>query len=341
MREKVVRLEAGVRVAPDEDDEALLRMTEDVGRLTAETLPLENTGEAEAESVREQMKRPGIDGSDVRLGAIVLLLLTYSLRFRQSDEAFSQLLELIAFILPAGNRIPRSLYMLRKLLGAYVKLPKIHYYCAFCYTHVERNARTCSNPVCVKDLTKSGAMAYFVLHDLVEQIARLFQKKQFCKEVRTHRFKHYRKKKNPTDISDVYDGQNYKRIFDEGFLAEENNISFCMNTDGVPVFISSKIQMWPVYLMINELPLAQRKLKENVVLYGIWIGRNKPMMWSYLKPLKDQMETISKGVSVTDYAGNLINVAACILSCVCDLPAKSMVSNNIFCYLNMLPKYVT
>ena len=57
LREKVVRLEAGVRVAPDEDDEALLRMTEDVGRLTAETLPLENTGEAEAESVREQMKR--------------------------------------------------------------------------------------------------------------------------------------------------------------------------------------------------------------------------------------------------------------------------------------------
>lgn len=58
-----------------------------------------------------------------------------------------------------------------------------------------------------------------------------------------------------TDIVDVYCGQEYQR---HSFLRDENNISFTVNTDGVNIFRSSKYSLWPVWLVINELPPAER-----------------------------------------------------------------------------------
>ncbi len=55
------------------------------------------------------------------------------------------------------------------------------------------------------------------------------------------------------EISDVYDGQGYKKH--SVFLSEPTNLSFLVNTDGVALFNSSKISMW---LGINELPLSKR-----------------------------------------------------------------------------------
>ncbi len=58
------------------------------------------------------------------------------------------------------------------------------------------------------------------------------------------------------EISDVYDGQGYKKHSD--FLSEPTNLLFLVNTDGVAMFNSSKISMWSIWLAINELPLSKR-----------------------------------------------------------------------------------
>ncbi len=58
------------------------------------------------------------------------------------------------------------------------------------------------------------------------------------------------------EISDFYDGQGYKNH--SVFLSEPTNLSFLMNTDGVALFNSSKVSMWPIWLGINELPLSKR-----------------------------------------------------------------------------------
>jgi len=47
------------------------------------------------------------------------------------------------------------------------------------------------------------------------------------------------------------------------FLSNPNNISFSWYTDGIPVFKSSKLALWPLYLTINELPFEERKKREN------------------------------------------------------------------------------
>ena len=43
-----------------------------------------------------------------------------------------------------------------------------------------------------------------------------------------------------------------------GFLSQLHNISFTINTDGVSKYSSRAGHLWPVYIMINELPKEHR-----------------------------------------------------------------------------------
>ena len=57
---------------------------------------------------------------------------------------------------------------------------------------------------------------------------------------------------------DIKDGFVYQQLVSNGFLSKSNNISFQLNTDGVPVFKSSGCSFWPIHLLINELPPSIR-----------------------------------------------------------------------------------
>ena len=60
-------------------------------------------------------------------------------------------------------------------------------------------------------------------------------------------------------ITDIIDGKNYQRLCEAGqFLTNPSNISFIFNTDGAPLYSSSCISLWPVFLAINELPSPER-----------------------------------------------------------------------------------
>ena len=56
----------------------------------------------------------------------------------------------------------------------------------------------------------------------------------------------------PDVIQYVYDGEQYKKHF--VFLSHHSHVSFTCNSDGVVIFRSSKVELWPVWLCINELP---------------------------------------------------------------------------------------
>ena len=60
-------------------------------------------------------------------------------------------------------------------------------------------------------------------------------------------------------IADIYDGQLHRNLqADNGPLADEHSVSLLLNTDGIVVFHSTSHTMWPVLLMINELPFSKR-----------------------------------------------------------------------------------
>lgn len=61
-----------------------------------------------------------------------------------------------------------------------------------------------------------------------------------------------------------------KKFFENnGILSNENNSSFSLNTDGAPLFKSSSVSIWPVYMLVSELPRLDFKQKN-------------PQMWSFL-----------------------------------------------------------
>lgn len=66
-------------------------------------------------------------------------------------------------------------------------------------------------------------------------------------------------KRADNNIEDVYDGTLYQgKCGPGGFLSEPYNLSVKLNTDGVAIFRSSQFGVWPLFLLVNELPPSLR-----------------------------------------------------------------------------------
>jgi hypothetical protein len=73
------------------------------------------------------------------------------------------------------------------------------------------------------------------------------------------KYRFQRVKRADRNIEDVYDGQLYQSKYGQGgFLSQQNNISLKINTDGVAIFHSSQFGIWPLFMLINELPPTLR-----------------------------------------------------------------------------------
>ena len=114
-------------------------------------------------------------------------------------------------------------------------------------------------------------------------------------------------------------------------LREYKNLSLMWNVDGVPLFKSSKYTLWPMYLLINELPYKQRVLKENSVLAGLWFGEEKPNMSFYLKPIVEELITLENhGIEISSpHISKQFICKVILLAGSCDLPAKCFVLNSV------------
>ncbi len=72
-------------------------------------------------------------------------------------------------------------------------------------------------------------------------------------------------------LSDIKDGLLFRYMF-ESALLNDKSISLVLNTDGVNVFKSNKFSIWPVLLMINELPFTDRYLLHHQSTQCIFIS---------------------------------------------------------------------
>ena len=202
----------------------------------------------------------------------MVLILYLSIRFSLSGTALSNLLLLIHLMLPKFSNLCKTLHYFRKNFQS-IKTRMHCHYCNTCFfKRVDHSLQNC--PKCGYDLLLNSNKVYFVEFPIINQI------KSFLKHVGFYESLQYRFKQNKIsteNIEDIYDGLIYQKHFKNyGFLANPGNLSFLWNTDGVPLFKSSKISTWPIFLIINDLEPSLTFKSENIIFAGIWYSSKKP-----------------------------------------------------------------
>lgn len=117
---------------------------------------------------------------------------------------------------------------------------------------------------------------------------------------------------NGSDIGDILDGTISKETV--------------ANTLCVEVHKKSSSSLWPIYIVINNLPPEIRYKEEKMILVGMHFGR-KPEMNLFLLSLVHEMQEL-RGSGITfKINGRQTTLTPLILACVTDLPAKHAVSH--------------
>lgn len=123
---------------------------------------------------------------------------------------------------------------------------------------------------------------------------------------------------------DITSGLYYKSI-----RSKSNSpfLSLSVNTDGIKIFKSAKASsVWPLLVVVNEVPKEHRYKKENFVVAGLWFGKD-PDMAMFMRFLIEEIEEISaKGLSVVlNGKPEFLNMHNIIFTS--DSPAKAKVLN--------------
>lgn len=99
------------------------------------------------------------------------------------------------------------------------------------------------------------------------------------------------------------------------------------NLDGVPIFKSRNVQLWPIQITIMDLPPLIRQ--SFVAVCGLWIGESKPNMNTYLRPMCTSLvKLFQEGFHWTHPITNS-EVTSKVLAplAVLDAPARALVLN--------------
>ena len=200
------------------------------------------------------------------------------------------LLVLISFHCGLPNYCFKTLYTFKEYFQNLNSSLKFHNYYSKCNVSIDKEMPTCPNRLCLQDLTVPEKISFFIEISIEDQIRSLFAKTGIW-NLLNHRFSRVKKGKN--NIEDIYDGKQYRRFFKNGgILDDQRNISLTWNTDGIPVFKSSKLAIWPLYFTVNELPYADRISRNNMIVAGLWFGSSKPNMLTYLKPFHSSLRNL-------------------------------------------------
>ncbi|KAL5509603.1 hypothetical protein EMCRGX_G004997 [Ephydatia muelleri] len=123
-------------------------------------------------------------------------------------------------------------------------------------------------------------------------------------------------------IDDIWSGDTLCKDAD---LQTNSFLALGISTDGVALFKSSKTSLWPVYLLIQNLPPQVRFKGENIILCGIWQGSRKPDMNVLLKPVVKSIQQLKEhGVIIQTPIGPKLYHAKLVLG-IFDAPAKASV----------------
>lgn len=191
-----------------------------------------------------------------------------------------------------------------------------HYYCGVCSSYIgipatknsELRCNICLSTQTVHQNIEMGN--FFICLPLRDQLQGLLENQPIMNGMC---------QQNRDVVSDVCDGKVYKHLKS----LSDSFVSLSFNCDGMPVFQSSKFNIWPLLCSVNEVPPEKRD--KHVLLCALWFGSSKPVMTSFLKPF---VEECKNGLSWHDPADKSVTTAKVYVLCaICDAVARSLLQN--------------
>ena len=109
------------------------------------------------------------------------------------------------------------------------------------------------------------------------------------------------------------------------FLDVPYNLGLILNVDWFRPYEHTQYSIGVIYLVIINLPRAERYRLENVISVGCIPGPKEPTtMNSYLKPLVDDLLVLWEGIPIAHTSCDFpIVIRGALLAVSCDIPATS------------------
>ena len=197
-----------------------------------------------------------------------LSLLAFILRHKLTGVAAGDLISLQKVICPDSSILGSTKYeeLLERTDGVHFK---VKHYCPCCQNVFPENPDVyqCEIPNCVGLRYEGGLSAqtkvtrrprnFFVIADVSCQLKCLLEQDGMLESIYEMKAKEkLARDSNIQSISDITEGHYYRSLMKEGeLLVNPNCISALFNTDGIPLYKSSRVKLWPIFLAINEIPL--------------------------------------------------------------------------------------
>lgn len=263
------------------------------------------------------------------VGEIIFMIIKYSLVHALSLSQITDLFMLINCMF-VSHILPNTRYLIDKLFHP-KECMQLHAMCTNCGAYIGKF--TCKDNVLICGVCKSKIEVrnckykdFFVTLDASLPISKLLETNSdyynYVINERVH---------ESGRIRDIYDGKRYRDFVNN--LSECDRHAFAtvtFNTDGAPLFTSSAYSIWPIYLMVNELPYNVRT--KELIVVGLWFGKDKPDMNVFLGPFVENMNKLSKEgvpckINGTDLLVKIFALVCCVDS-VARAPVQGFVQFN-------------
>ena len=201
-----------------------------------------------------------------------------------------------------------SLYNFEECFDTYGtrKKPKLCSFIAFPEHPHRLRRQMCGSRLIAEVILKSGKVQYYprkyyCYKPISESLASLVKCANFLNNCELWRLR----KRVHNTFCDIYDGkiwEDFQYINGTPFLATPHNLALMLNIDWFRPYKHTPYSVGAIYLVVTNLPRAERFRKENVILVGIIPGPSEsPLhMNSYLKPMVDELNQLwEHGMQIT------------------------------------------
>lgn len=244
----------------------------------------------------------------------VLLQLSLSVRHKLTYECLIQSFESLNFLL-GSKHFPTSKKELWRVLGRDEAGIVAYVYCRECGSLIGKKTDLGEQAVCpdCSTATLTSKAPYFVSISLRRQLKFFLSLPEVGELLK---YREVRVKKHDGEaMEDIFDSEKYKNIEVDGQkLLNSNNYTYVLNTDGCKIRKGGKLNIYPLFFRINELPPNMRQ--KFMFLGGLYVDNKEPSMMGFLHPIVLQLNSLATRGIEWRRDGNLVT-SKFVVTCFC------------------------